>query len=105
MKVIEGTNKNFDKEVLKSDIPVLVDFNATWCGPCRMLKPVLEELSEQTNDYKIVSVDVDDEQQLAKEYGILSIPCLIVFKDGKELKRNVGFIPKDNIQDMMEEIK
>ena len=105
MKVLELTKKDFDKEVLKSDIPVLVDFNATWCGPCRMLKPVLEELSEERTDYKIVSIDVDDNQELAKEYGILSIPCLIVFKDGKEIKRNVGFVPKDSINDMMEEIK
>ena len=101
MKIIELTKKDFDKEVLKSDIPVLVDFNATWCGPCRMLKPILEELSEERTDYKIVSIDVDDNQDLAKEYGILSIPCLVAFKDGKEIKRNVGFIPKYNIQDMM----
>ena len=105
MKIIEVTKKEFDKEVLKSDIPVLVDFNATWCGPCRMLKPVLEELSEERTDYKIVSIDVDDNQELAKEYGVLSIPCLVVFKGGKEIKRNVGFIPKDGIQDIMEEIK
>ena len=105
MKVIDVNSKNFDKEVIKSNIPVLVDFNATWCGPCRMLKPVLEELSEERTDYKIVSIDVDDNQDLAKEYGVLSIPCLVVLKDGKEIKRSVGFIPKDNIQDMMEEIK
>ena len=105
MKVIEVTSKNFDKEVIESKIPVIVDFNATWCGPCRMLKPVLDELSEETKDYKIVSIDVDDNQDLAKEYGVLSIPCLVVLKDGKEIKRSVGFIPKDNIQDMMEEIK
>ena len=105
MKILELTKKEFDKEVLKSDIPVLVDFNATWCGPCRMLKPILEELSEERTDYKIVSIDVDDNQELAKEYGILSIPCLVAFNGGKEIKRNVGFVPKDSINDMMEEIK
>ena len=102
--VIKVNKENFDSEVLKSDIPVLVDFNADWCGPCRMLAPILDELSNDRINYKIVSINVDDESELAKKYGVISIPCLVVFKEGKEIKRSVGLRPKDAIKDMMEEI-
>ncbi len=81
----EITNEDFN-EVIKGT--VLVDFNATWCGPCKMLKPVLEEISEERS-FKIVSVDVDNNMELAREYGVMTIPCLILFKDGKEIKRSV----------------
>ena len=97
--MIEINNDNFKSEVLEQEL-VLVDFNADWCGPCQMLKPVLEELSEK---YKIVSVNVDDNMELAREYGIMTIPCLILFKDGKEYKRSVGLKSKDDIISMMEE--
>lgn len=95
----EITNEDFN-EVIKGT--VLVDFNATWCGPCKMLKPVLEEISEERS-FKIVSVDVDNNMELAREYGVMTIPCLILFKDGKEIKRSVGLKTKDDIISMMEE--
>ncbi|MBO7377328.1 MAG: glutaredoxin family protein, partial [Clostridia bacterium] len=81
MAVIEVTKKNFEEEVLKSEVPVIADFNAGWCGPCRAMKPLLEELSENDEKYKIVSIDIDDEDELAEEYDINSIPCLVVFKE------------------------
>ena len=104
MKIISVNKENFDDVVLKSDVPVLVDFNADWCGPCRMLKPILEELSKEMSNYKIVSVNIDDEGELAEEYNVSSIPCLVLFKDGKEIKRNVGLKSKEFIVNMMEEI-
>ena len=97
--MLEINKDNFSKEVLNQEL-VLVDFNANWCGPCKMLKPILEEIS---NDYKVVSIDVDNNMDLAKEFGIISIPCLIVFKDGIEIKRSVGLKTKDDIISMMEE--
>ena len=97
--MLEINSNDFKKEVLDEKL-VLVDFNATWCGPCKMLKPTLEEIS---NDYKVVSIDVDNNMDLAKEFGIISIPCLIVFKDGIEIKRSVGLKTKDDIISMMEE--
>ena len=104
MKIVEVTKENFDEEVLKSDVPVLVDFNADWCGPCRMLKPILEELSEERSEYKIVSINIDEEDELAEEYDVSSIPCLVAFKNGKEVNRSVGLRPKDAIISMMEGI-
>ena len=91
------TADNFEEEVLKSEKTVLVDFWATWCGPCRMLAPVIEEISEENTDIKFCKIDVDEEPELAAEYGIQSIPTLIVFKDGKAVNKSVGVIPKDEI--------
>ena len=98
MKVIEATGANFEQEVLKSDKPVLVDFNAEWCGPCRMMKPVLDQLAADRGDIKVVSVNIDDEDELAEEYGISSIPCLAVFRDGAETARNIGFVPREAVE-------
>ena len=97
MKIVEVNNNNFEKEVLNSKETVLVDFNADWCGPCRMLKPSLEELAKEKDNVKIVSINIDDEYELAEQYGVQSIPCLVLFKNGKEEKRNVGLISKDEI--------
>ena len=91
-------SKEFDDEVLKSKEIVLVDFYADWCGPCRMLSPVLEELAEEHNVYK---VNVDNEEELAYKYGIMSIPCVIAFKNGKEHKRSIGFVEKDKLLEML----
>ena len=96
--IIEGNNDNFEKEVLNGK--VLVDFNATWCGPCRMLKPILEDLASTVNT-KIVSIDVDNEDELAAKYNISSIPCLILFEDGKEVKRHIGLLSKDEVIEMI----
>ncbi len=99
MEIKEITNDNFDKEVINAQEKVLVDFNANWCGPCRMLRPVLEEIE----GVKIVSVDVDNNEELAKKYGVMSIPCLILFKDGQEVNRSFGMQPKEEIEKMVGE--
>ena len=103
MKVIEGNQTNFEEEVLKSDQKVLVDFNAEWSGPCKMLKPIVEEIAEARDDIKVVSVNIDDEDVLAETYGVFSIPCLVVFEKGKEVKRNVGFMPKEAVEELIGE--
>ncbi|MBP5656068.1 thioredoxin [Candidatus Saccharibacteria bacterium] len=102
MKIIEGTKKNFAKEVLQSKKPVLVDFNAEWCPPCQALHPILEELAEERDDFKIVMVDIDTEDELAEEYEVGSIPCLVSFKAGEETDRRVGLQPKKRLIKMME---
>ena len=95
MEVVVTTN-NFEEEVLKSDKPVLVDFWATWCGPCRMLAPTVEAIAEEKADVlKVGKVDVDQEPELARRFGIMSIPTLILFKNGEAVKQTMGFQPKD----------
>ena len=93
--------ENFKSEVLDSKEPVLVDFWAAWCGPCQMLGPVIEEIAGEVTDAKICKLDVDENQELAKEYRVMSIPTLIVFKDGQIAKREVGVKPKDEILQML----
>ena len=97
MKVIEATTATFENEVLKSDKPVLVDFNADWCGPCQMLKPTIEQLTDERDDVKFVSVNIDENDDLAYDYNVSSIPCLVLFRDGAEAKRSVGLKPKSEI--------
>ena len=101
MAVIEVNSENFEKEVINSSVPVLVDFNAQWCGPCKMLKPILDEISDERSDCKVVSIDVDEEMELAMQFGVSSIPCVLVFKDGKESDRSVGLIPKEKIEELL----
>ena len=98
MAIKEINSDIFKEEVLDSKLPVLVDFNADWCGPCRMLKPIVDELSNERDDYKFVSINIDNNGDLAEEFGILSIPCLVIIKEGKEVNRNVGLLQKQELE-------
>ena len=100
MKVIEVNESNFQNEV--SNGKVLVDFNATWCGPCRMLKPILEEFSETTS-VKVCSIDTDQNENLARNYNIYSIPCLILFENGTEINRSIGLIGLSELKEFVGE--
>lgn len=101
MEIIHATDENF-KDVINDDI-VLVDFFASWCGPCRMLSPVLEEISEDRDSIKIVKVDVDECNSLAKTYGVMSIPTLLLFKNGNLIRKTTGFMPKEQLLSWIEE--
>ena len=102
MAVINVTLENFEAEVIKSDIPVLVDFWASWCGPCRMLSPIVDQIAEERTDIKVCKVNVDDQEELAMRFGIMSIPTLIVFKNGEVAKKTMGVQPKAAILGLFE---
>ena len=101
MSVITITKDNFEAEVMGSDKPVLVDFWASWCGPCRMVSPLVDEIAEETTTAKVGKINVDEEPELAAQFGVMSIPTLMVFKDGKAVKTSVGAKPKDDIKEML----
>lgn len=101
MAALHITKDNFEAEVLNSDKPVLVDFWAAWCGPCQMLLPVVEGLAEEVTDAKICKVNVDEQPELAEKFKVMTIPTLVVIKDGKEVRRSVGVKPKDQILDLI----
>lgn len=105
MKALEITKENFETEVLKSEKPVLVDFWAAWCGPCRMIAPIIEELASEVTFAKVAKVDVVKEEKLAEEYGIMSIPTLLIFKGGKVVKTLNGLRPKDELLNNLKEFE
>lgn len=94
-------NKNFKEEVLKSDRVVLVDFFATWCPPCKMLSPVLEKISNSRTEFDIAKINIDDDQDLAREYKIEAVPTMLVFKNGKKVDELMGFSEENKILDLM----
>ncbi len=101
MSVLAITKDNFEQEVLHSSTPVILDFWAPWCGPCRMLGPTLEQLAEERSDIKVAKVNVDEQMELAMQFGIVNIPTLIVFKDGKPTNKSLGVQSKSQILSML----
>lgn len=102
---IELNNENFESEVIKSDKPVIVDFWAPWCGPCRMLGPRFEELSKEITDVKFCKVNVDENQDIAEKYQIMSIPTLIMFKNGQVSGKIIGAMSKDSLKEKINSLK
>jgi thioredoxin 1 len=101
MAVIHMTVDKFENEVLKADKPVLVDFWASWCGPCKMLSPLVDEISEEVDNVKICKVNVDEEAKLAEKYKIMTIPTLLLFKDGEVVNKSIGLKSKAEIIDLL----
>ena len=101
MSVLTITQNNFENEVLKSDKPVLLDFWASWCGPCRMLSPVVDEIAEENPQIKVGKINVDEEGDLAASFGVMSIPTLVVTKNGQVVNQSVGVVPKQKILGML----
>ena len=100
MSVIHLNNENFDE--LINEGKTLVDFYAEWCGPCKMIGPVIEEIANERKDIKVIKVNVDEHGSIAQKYGVMSIPTLILFNNGNIVKQNVGFLPKENIIDLID---
>lgn len=101
MPVITLNSKNFDAEVLQSTKPVLIDFWASWCGPCRMMSPVIDSVAAEATEFVVGKVNIDDEPELARKYGVMSIPTLAVFKNGKPAKKVVGMRQKEAVMQLL----
>ncbi len=101
MEILKVNSENFEEEVLNSKNTVLVDFYADWCGPCKMISPVIDQIAEENQDIKVVKVNVDNAQDLAMKYQVMSIPTLVVIKEGKEINRSVGLRDKAEIVNMI----
>lgn len=104
MSVIHVNKNSFQEEVMKSEKPVLLDFWAAWCGPCRMIAPALDELAEENPDVKIVKINVDEEPELANQFRVMSIPALFVLKNGEVVAQSLGVKPKAQLQAMLDNI-
>lgn len=102
MSVLSIKKDNFQSVVLESNKPVLVDFFANWCGPCRMLLPIVDEFAKENPHIKVGKVNVDEESELAKQFRVMTIPTVLVFKDGKEVKRSVGVISEEELEELLE---
>ena len=100
MSVLVVNKNNFQKEVLESSTPVLLDFWASWCGPCKSLLPIIDEISEEHSEIKVCKVNIDEEHELASQFGIMSVPTLLVIQDGKVINQAVGLKPKNQILEM-----
>lgn len=101
MAAITITKENFKQEVLESKVPVLIDFWAAWCGPCKMVGPVIDEIAAENSDFKVGKINVDEQVELAGQFGVMSIPTICVFKDGQLVKKEVGARPKEAILGML----
>ena len=101
MSALHITKENFENEVLKSDRPVLLDFWASWCGPCRMVSPIIDEIAEETTDKKVCKINVDEQPELAQAFGVMSIPTLVAMKDGEVVGQSVGVKSKEAILHML----
>lgn len=101
MSAVVITKENFENEVIKSDKPVLIDFWASWCGPCRMVSPIIDEIADERTDIKVGKVNVDEQQELAAQFNVMSIPTIVVVKDGKAVNQSVGARPKEDILAML----
>ena len=101
MSAVNITKENFREEVLQSDLPVLLDFWASWCGPCRMVSPVVEEIARERPDVKVGKINIDEQRELAEQFQIMSIPTLMVVRDGRVVRQAVGARPKDRILAML----
>ena len=101
MSVLTITKDNFEAEVLNSEKPVLLDFWASWCGPCRMVSPIIDKIAEERLDIKVGKINVDEQPQLASQFGVMSIPMLVVLKDGAIVNKTVGARPKEMILDLL----
>ena len=101
MSVIHVTKENFESEVIQSEMPVLVDFWAPWCTPCRMVSPIIDEIAAERSDTKVCKVNVDEEESLAGQFRVMSIPTLMVFRNGQPVRREVGAHPKASILEML----
>jgi thioredoxin 1 len=100
--VIEVTDANFESEVLQSQVPVLVDFGATWCGPCKQLAPIVQKVADETvGKYKIVTIDIDDSPATTAKFGVRGVPTVIVFKDGKQVGQHVGLTNKEKLLQLL----
>ena len=101
MEVVKVTSNNFEEEVIKCEKTVLVDFYAEWCGPCKMLSPIIDEIAKENTDIKVVQVNVDEAQDLAMKYQVMSIPTLVVIKNGQQINKSVGLRDKEEIISMI----